>query len=64
MNKKRKLKLPDGGSFDLAIPEGFGSPPMLNEGTPNPLSKHIWVAVAGVAAAIAVVAIVKALGSR
>ena len=64
MNKTRKLKLPDGGSFDLAIPEGFGSPAMLDESVPNLLSKHIWIAVAGIATTIAVVAIIKAIGSR
>lgn len=60
MNKVRKLKLPDGGSFDLAIPEGFGSPPTLNESVP--FSRNIWILVAAVSATIAVVAIVKAGG--
>lgn len=60
MTKKvRKLKLPDGGHFDLAIPEGFGEP-VLNEAT---FSKTAWIFAAGIFATLTVIAIVKA-GSK
>lgn len=62
MNKIRKLKLPDGGSFDLAIPEGFGEPPALNESVP--FSKTVWIAAAIILTTAAAVAVVKALGSK
>lgn len=60
MKKVRKLKLPDGGSFDLAIPEGFGEP--MIEGVP--LSRNLWILAAAVGATLTVVAVVKAFGAK
>ena len=62
MNKVRKLALPDGGSFDLAIPAGFGEPPVL-DGSVS-ISRNVWILIAGVGATIAIVATIKALGAR
>lgn len=47
--KTRALKLPDGGTFDLPIPDSFGSPILaMNDATPNTLR---WISIGlGVAA--------------
>jgi hypothetical protein len=49
--KTKKLKLPDGGSFDLEIPDGFGGPPNL--GTTTQAGKKTMLVVGTIAGAMA-----------
>jgi len=63
MPKSRKLKMPDGGSFELAIPDGFGAAVTLdNEAVPA--SRNLWIAAAAILSTAAVIAIVKAFGKH
>jgi hypothetical protein len=61
---KRTLKLPDGGHFELAIPEGFGAPIFaLNDANQTKSQVGWWIA--GVCLALsAAYAIHKAVKSR
>lgn len=59
MSKTRRLKLPDGGSFDLAVPGEFGDP-MFDASIP--ISRNAWIAIAAVGSAVTIVALIKILG--